>query len=421
MTTPSAQSGSRTDFDLIIVGGGLVGASLACALSGHGLRLCLVERFELSAAPEASYDDRSLALSLASCQILRRLSLWPLLDGQHTAIQQVHVTSRHQPGLTRIRAAELGIDALGHVVAGRILGSAMLKRLPELEDLTLICPAEVTAIRQAEDQIVLTLDGGGEPRQISARLMAAADGADSPCRSMLGLSARTHDYQQTAVIANLTPDQDHRGRAFERFSAQGPMALLPHVGKRCGLVWTRSSDQAQALLDMDDESFRQSVQREFGYRLGAITRVGARASYPLRLVHARRQWAGRGLILGNAAHAIHPISAQGFNLGLRDVATLAEMLISQHASGQDLGSAVLLADYQQARQPDQDAIIEYTHTLVTLFAQPFAPIQLGRSLALMATELITPLKHVLARRTLGYAGQVSALARLNDGVFADVD
>ncbi len=416
--SPSQQ---QTEFDVIIVGGGLVGASLACALSGHGLRLCLVERFELSTAPEASYDDRSLALSLASCQILCKLSLWPLLDGQTTAIGQVHVTSRHQLGLTRINASELGLDALGHVVAGRVLGSAMLKRLPELDDLTLICPAEVIAVDQSVDQITLTLNRQGETLRINARLMAAADGANSPCRGMLGLNARSHDYQQTALIANVTPAEDHRGRAFERLTPDGPMALLPHVGKRCGLIWTRPTEMAGELLALDDEAFRHRLQQEFGYRLGSIRRVGKRASYPLRLVHARQQWAGRGLILGNAAHAIHPVSAQGFNLGLRDVATLAEMISQQQQQGGDPGSEILLAEYQQARQPDQDAIIEYTETLVRMFAQSFAPIQVGRSLALMAMELAGPLKQALARRTLGFAGHVPALARLNEGVFADVD
>ncbi len=399
------------DHDVVIVGGGLVGASLACALSGHGLKLALVERIALTAPSQPSYDDRSLALSRASCNIFRNLGLWEKLNDDVTPIREVIVSARGQFGLTRIRADELGVSELGHVVAGRVIGAAMHQTLPELEDLTLYCPAEVTALAQQKDRVSLNLKQVEADSTLSARLVVAADGADSPLRGMLGLAAKSHDYRQNAIIANVTPEHDHRGRAFERFTPTGPMAMLPHVGKRCGLVWTCRSDQLDELMALGDEEFIRRLQREFGYRLGRIHRIGKRASYSLRLVHATEQVAGRALIMGNAAHAIHPVSAQGFNLGLRDVATLAELLLQQHSENGDIADAGLLARYQQLRRPDQEGIINYTDGLVRLFAQPFGPIRVLRSLALVATELASPLKQELARRTMGFGGHVPALAR----------
>jgi len=400
--------------DVAIVGGGLVGASLAIALSGRGLKVCLIERISMQASSQPSYDDRSLALALSSCNVFQNLGIWSRFDeAEVTAIQEVHVTAEGQFGRTRITADELGVSSLGHVVAGRVIGAAVHGLLPTLPDLELLCPAEAVAVafQDGHNRLTIQIADSNETIQLDAKLLVAADGAQSPIRQMLALSAKEHDYGQKAIIANVTPEQAHRGRAFERFTSTGPMAMLPHVGQRCGLVWSLTHDQADAAMAWSDEEFLGAVQRSFGHRLGQLQRLGHRVAYPLKLVHARDQIAHRAVIMGNAAHTIHPVSAQGFNLGLRDAVTLAELINEAHDQGQDIGSERLLTRYQALRQEDQDGVIDYTDGLVRLFAQPLPLIQWGRSLAMTAIDVVPALKQKLAQRTMGFSGHVPSLAK----------
>lgn len=397
--------------DVIIVGGGLVGASMACALSGHGLSVAVIEAVPMRQSGQPSYDDRTLALSLASSRIFEVIGLWPGVKSGVTPIEQINISNRGHFGSARISAGELGVPALGYVCEGRLIGEAVQQRLPQCEDVHWYCPAKVSKIKRLADSVTVTVDDGQARIDLKGQLLIGADGANSMVREELGIDTAGHDYQQTAIIANVTPEKPHGNRAFERFTSTGPLAVLPHVGNRCGIVWTVASDTADAVMALDDHSFLESLQQRFGYQLGTLQNLGRRSCYPLRLLYAREQYGQRGVIIGNASHAIHPISAQGFNLGLRDVAVLAELIVKAKIAGEDIGARALLECYQSWRRPDQERMIQYTDSLVRIFAQPWLPVRMLRGLGLFAFDLARPLKRALSKRTMGFGGRVPKLAR----------
>jgi 2-octaprenyl-6-methoxyphenol hydroxylase len=403
----SNQSRDRVH-DVAIVGGGLVGASLACALAPLGLNVALVEAVPFRAAGQPSYDDRTLAVSYSSCRILEGLGIWPQLEGNTTPIRQVIVSERGRPGRVVLRPEEMGVDALGHVIEARMFGAAVLRRLGQLENTDLVCPAKVTGVSIDDQCAVLELDAGESPGELRARLLVAADGAASTVRRLLDIPARHHDYGQSAVICNVTPERRHHGRAFERLTPTGPFAVLPHVGNRCGLVWSVASDAVEEVLAMPEAEFLAAARDRFTGELGDFVRAGARASYPLKLVRAERDTHPRLVILGNAAHAIHPIGAQGFNLGLRDVAVLAEVL-ARPDLGDPGGEAVLNA-YSSWRRPDHDSTIAWSDGMARLFANPAPLAAVLRSAGLLAHALVPPLRRQLASGAMGYRGRIPRLA-----------
>jgi 2-octaprenyl-6-methoxyphenol hydroxylase len=406
-------------FDVAIVGGGLVGASLACALTPLGLKVCLLEAVTPGASDQPSYDDRTLALSASSCRILQGLELWPQLQQHATAIREIQVRELHQPGSVQLQAREMGLESFGHVVEAREFGAAVRQRMDRLKPgLSLICPARVDSLQTSTDRVHITYSAGDQEKSLQARLLVGADGAESRIRAAAGIETERYDYQQTAIICNVTPEQLHRGRAFESFTPTGPFALLPHQDGRCGLVWSVASEQAAALLALDDESFKQLAEKHFGNALGAWKKIGRRSSYPLQLVRAQSDWRPRVLILGNAAHAIHPIAAQGFNLGLRDVAVLAEVLANAVTDARinsgvesDPGATRVLQTYSAWRKQDQAETIAYTDGLVRLYANPTVTARLARRAGLLVHRLSPSLRRRLAIKSMGFRGQIPKLAQ----------
>ena len=411
MTRGTDQS-TASRHDVIIVGGGLVGASLACALAPLGLKLALIEAVAFRAASQPSYDDRTLALSASSCKILQAMGLWSSLRDHATAIREIHVRELHRPGHVVLNPRDLGLDRFGHVVEARVFGAAMSAALPRLENTDFICPAAVEGIRVGEDEVTVDYTGPGGPGQARGALLVGADGAQSFVRESLGIDVERHDYHQTAVICNVTPEQDHRGRAFECFTPSGPFAVMPHVQGRCGLIWCEDSDRAQELLELPDGEFLQRAQHRFGDHLGAFLKLGRRSSYPLRLVRAREDTRPRAVILGNAAHAIHPIGAQGFNLGLRDVAVLAEVLAESVRRGgvATVGHPDTLRRYSEWRAPDQRGTIAYSDGLARLFSNPSPLAAAARTTGLLAHAFIPSLRRQLAVRAMGFRGRIPRLA-----------
>lgn len=436
-----APTSSAITFDVAIIGGGLVGASLACALAPLGLKLCLLEAVTPRAAEQPSYDDRTLALSASSCRILQGLDLWAKLQPHATAISEIHVSEMNQPGSVLLDPAELGLESFGHVVEAREFGRAALAKLNELPQLSLICPAQVQSLKTAADGVQITYLSGDAEKSLHARLVVGADGAESLVRAAMQVEVERHDYGQTAIICNVTPEQPHRGRAFENFTPTGPFALLPHRDGRCGLVWSVASDQAEALMALDDAAFLHQAEARFGNKLGAWQKIGKRSSYPLKLVRAKSDRRPRTLILGNAAHAIHPITAQGFNLGLRDVAVLAEVLAearSRNSAGKSAGNSAgksagksagnsagdsgrqadefdpgaesLLRAYSTWRVDDQAETIAYTDGLVRLYANPTALAGAARQVGLLAHRLLPSLRRRLAIKAMGFRGRIPRLA-----------
>lgn len=414
--------------DVAIVGGGLVGASLACALAPLGLRITLIEAVPPQAAAQPSYDDRTLALSESSCRILQGLGIWPALENRATPIREIRVTERNRPGLVILDPRELGMERFGCVVEAREFGTAVQGVLAGLSGVEVICPAQVTAVETVTADVRIAFQRDGQDHDLHARLLVGADGAESVVRTALGIAVERHDYGQTAIICNVTPEKGHEGRAWERFTPTGPFAVLPHINGRCGLVWCVASAEADSMLQLPDDEFLQRAQAQFGNALGAWRKLGKRSAYPLRLVRAATDVGPRSLLLGNAAHAIHPLGAQGFNLGLRDVAVLAELLAELLAghlaepgavpaaagngqeSENDIGAADLLQRYSAWRAPDQAGTIGYSDGLARLYANPGLMAGMARGFGLLAHALIPPLRRQLAIRAMGYRGRIPRLA-----------
>ena len=399
---------SATQYDLIIVGGGLVGGSLACALGRAGLRVALVEALASAVRSQPSYDERVLALSWGSRRILEAMGLWASLAPGAEAIRRVHVSDRGSFGFARLDAAEEGVPALGYVAPARLIAQAIQTRM---DGVAVFCPARLLGFHLQEDGVEVEVASGGESQLLSAALLVAADGGDSAIRKRLGFEALARGYGQDAIITTVTPDRPQPGVAFERFTDTGPLALLPMTEGRYSLVWTARETETAGILGLDDQAFLDRLQARFGYRLGRLGRPGRRLAYPLNLLLTRNPVRQRLVLIGNAAHTLHPVAGQGLNLGLRDLAALAEIVTDRVRAGADPGTPEALAAYQGLRGGDQDRTGLATDFLAHLFVNPWPPLRLGRDLGLLALDLLPRARHGLAQRFMGTAGHLPRLAR----------
>ena len=384
--------------ELAIIGGGLVGASLALALQQgaqqRGWRIQLIEPFAPGNAYQPSYDARSSALSYGSRQIYERLGLWPAIAERAEPILHIHVSDRGRFGATRLTAIEEGVPALGYVVENAWLGQCLWKAL-DPEVVMRRCPAEVEALQAQAGGYRLTLTDG---ERIDCSLAILADGGRSGLREQLGIDISRRPYGQTALIANVTPGKPHAGQAFERFTDEGPMALLPVRDNRCALVWSQPEADAARLAALNEADFLAELQQAFGYRLGAFQQVGARHLYPLMLVEAQEQVRNGLVVLGNAAHSLHPIAGQGYNLSLRDAEALAEVLLRSDATPGDLAT---LQGYHQRQWLDQRLTVGFSDQLTRLFGDSGPMIVAGRNAGLMGLDLLPPAKNWFARQAMG--------------------
>ncbi len=405
--------------DVAIVGGGMVGASLALALAATPLTVALVEGMDPRAAgSQPSFDDRTTALGNGTRRILEALGVWEAILPQAGPIRLIHVSDAGRFGFARLVAAEQGVDAFGYVVVNRVLGRALWDAMGKSPRLLACMPARARAgaIDGAARELVLDSTDPAVPQRLRARLVVAADGAQSSLRAALGIDASLEDYGQVAVIANVAADRPHGDVAYERFTATGPIALLPQASGDWGLVWTQAPERAAAALDWDEQRFLRELQRVFGWRAGRFTRVGRRASYPLRLTRAVRPSAARAVLIGNAAQSLHPVAGQGFNLGLRDAATLAELLAEGIATAPvgstfDAGAPALLGEFARRRAEDRAGVTRFTDGLVRLFGDRRPGFGLARDLGLLLFDLSPTAKAALSRVSWGFAGHTPRLAR----------
>jgi 2-octaprenyl-6-methoxyphenol hydroxylase len=398
------------DHDILIIGGGLVGASLAIALDGAGLSVGLVEVAPPRVDRQPSYDERNLALARATVNALEALGVWPHVAARAVPIRRIHVSRQGEFGAARLAAGKHGVEWFGAVLPARELGNGLLARLDACRALTRHAPAQLSAITRADDAIEATLETAEGPRQVRTRLLVGADGTTSFVRSTLGIETENVDYAQTAFVATVLPQRDLDGCAYERFTATGPVALLPLTERRAGVVLTVPTADAPRVAALDDAGFIDLLHARFGYRLGRFARPGRRVSYPLKRVLALRLTAPRVALVGNAAQTLHPIGAQGFNLGLRDALTLAELLLEAHQAGADPGAPALLADYAQRRREDREGTAAMSDGLARWTADESPPLKLLRSFALVAVDRIAPLQGELVRRGMGFRGRVPRLA-----------
>jgi len=390
---------------VIIVGGGMAGATLALAISEltqGALPVHLVEATAPDSAEHPGFDARAIALAAGTCQQLARVGIWSHIANYATPITRVHVSDRGHAGFVTLSAEDYRIAALGQVVELHDVGKTLFRLLQKAPGVTLHCPERVSSFTRDEQQVSVVLDSG---KVITGSLLVAADGSRSALGAQCGVSWQQTPYQQVAVIANVTTAVAHQGRAFERFTSHGPLAMLPMSQGRCSLVWCHPLEKQEQVLGWSDEKFCHELQKAFGWRLGNIVHAGTRSAYPLSLTTASSAISHRTVLVGNAAQTLHPIAGQGFNLGMRDVMSLAESVTEAWRAQRDVGGYAVLTRYRDRRHADKQATIGVTDGLVHLFANRWAPLVVGRNVGLMAMELFTPARDALAQRTLGWVAR----------------
>ena len=406
---------SRTKhYDIVIAGGGMIGTCLALALAPLGLRVAVVEAIARQEAAQPSFDDRSTALSRSTQRMFEAMGLWPDVVAAATPIRGIHVSDKGRFGFSHIDAEEQGVEALGYVVINRVLGGVLQDALDELDGVDVLCPARIVDIDLAPDAAKAVVEDDNDERTVlSCDLLVAADGANSAVREMMGITAQKSPYGQRAVIGNLQPEKSIDNTAYERFTQQGPLAVLPVADDRAGFVWTVSEEDAERVMTLDDDEFLVELQKEFGYRLGAFSRVGKRASYPLILSKALRLTATRSVLVGNSAHGLHPVSAQGFNLGMRDVAALVDCIADARTSSADFdpGASSLLEQYASWRRSDQKKLVRFTDSVVRLFGTDRRPLRTLRNIAMLGFDLVPGVRAAFAKHTMGLAGRLPRLSR----------
>jgi len=412
-------SGERADnhFDLIIIGGGLAGASLACALKDTSLKIAVIEAHELNTDTQPCYDDRTVALSYGSRVIFEAMGLWPALAPFAEAINTIHISDRGHFGVSRLTREQEGVEALGYVLENRDVGQQLYAVIEASSNIHLFCPAELNSLQQDTEQVSIEISIDGKTQTLTAALLVAADGNKSQVLQLLNIGSSRKDYAQSALITNITPGKKHNNVAYERFTETGPLAFLPMTQNRCSVVWTLTPEQADYLYALDESDFTAQLQDRFGFRLGQIKKVGKRHIYPLFLQAAAQMVQGRVAIIGNAAHSVHPVAGQGFNLALRDVALLAELIVDKQRAEENIGSPAMLQQYAALREDDIKRVYRFTDVLVRTFSNSIAPVAHARSLGLLLVDLCPDAKHQLAMQSMGLnTGTAGRLSRLNRGL-----
>ncbi len=391
----------NTSCSVLVVGGGLVGTSLAIALDQAGIEVTLVEAKARPVSTQADPEERNLALARASVNGLRHLGVWRHAASEATPIRTIQVSRQGAFGSVRLHAADAGVDALGYTLPARALGAALAARLGECTRVQHKVPAKVSNFESDAQGWDVRLAEAKQEQRLHASLLVGADGTASSVREALGIGTDEYDYEQVLMVGTVRTERSLEGRAFERFSGAGPVALLPLAKDRAGLVLTIPAAEAEVVMAMDEHSYLELAQARFGWRMGRFVQAGRRQVWPIRRVAAQSLCASRAVLVGNAAQTIHPIGAQGFNLGLRDALTLAELL----AVAEDPGADTLLAEYAARRKPDRDGVMRMSHGLVRLACLPGSALHPLYSLGLGMVGQCPPVRKAILRRGMGFRGQ----------------
>ena len=406
---PAVKTPSTQSVEVVVVGGGMVGLTLACALAGTGVEVAVIERADPAALTGQAFDGRVSAIALASQRGLEVVGVWPRLNALGDVVQPIHairVSDGDSLLFLHYDRHDLDEGPLGFIVENRHLRTALVALADRTPGLALFAPRRLTAMDRTDRSVSIALDDGAS---LSARLAVAADGRRSALRRAAGITTMEWTYPQTGIVCTVAHERAHRGIAHERFLPAGPFAILPITGDRSSLVWTERSDTAPAVLPLNDAEFGDELAARFGEFLGRLEVVGPRWHYPLSLVHADRYTARRLVLVGDAAHAIHPIAGQGLNLGLRDVGALAEVVVDARRLGLDIGDPGVLVRYQDWRRFDNLLMMAVTDGLNRLFSNELAPVKLARDLGLAAVNRLPPLKRLFMRHAMGLAGELPRL------------
>ncbi|MCU4328751.1 FAD-dependent monooxygenase [Acinetobacter pittii] len=395
---------------VIIVGGGMVGLSLSLMLAKANIAVKLLEAVKYpsyddqNVAPyHSSFDARNTALSRRSVQIYQKLGLWDALQQHATPILQVHITEQGSFGKARLIAEQEKVESFGQVIENAWLGRVLLTQVRQQPLIELIDGVQVTALTQDAEQVHIEAKRGDEVLKLESKLLIAADGRDSFCRQAIGVSVDVHDYDQVAIVTTVQTSKPHEQVGFERFSALGPLALLPLPGEyRRSVVWPiKKGTEGEWLGEENDQHFLDALQKTYGDRAGKFEKTGRRFSYPLSQVLAHKQAVGRVILMGNAAHTIHPVAGQGFNLCLRDADVLVRYLVNQLTASDDIGNPDNLLAYEQARLSDQQRVIKFCDTVVRGFSNQNPLLKLIRNTGLIAFDVIPGVKPLVANYAMG--------------------
>ena len=391
------------DYDVLIVGGGLVGNCLALALKEADLRIALIEANSREQLHSSPAGDRALALSAGTIYLLQALNAWDGVKSKATAIKTIHISDKGHFGKTRLSAKKQNVDALGYVIRARDIESHLADLVSQTE-ITQISPARVIGLISGTESVNISLKQQQQSTTLTAKLLVGADGGQSSIRNLLEIPLQKTEYGQTALVTTIKTSLPHNNVAFERFTSSGPLAVLPINNEECSVVWTRTHEDAENLQSMQEDEFIAQLQDCFGYSLGIITLTAPRIAFPLSLIRAEKMVSGRAVLIGNAVHQLHPVAGQGFNLGIRDVVLLAEMLIKQQKA--DVGDAEFLNKYAKARQKDHDQTIGFTDNIVKLFSTDWLPIAATRSISLAVLDHIPLAKSILAKHAMGLSDRL---------------
>ncbi len=403
---------SAEKFDVVISGAGVVGMTLAAALAQYGLSIALVEYTDISANLEGSkhtdFDGRSYAISYAPYMMMKTLGLWDKLGEQAQPINEIHITDGHSPLFLHFDEKDLGDGPLGQMVEVRHLNHRLFEAVSQNRNITLISPDHITHVENTPSESQLTLQSG---RTLTCSLVVCAEGRQSPLRNKMGIKIRNWSYDQTAIVTTVSHDIDHAGTAYEHFYPSGPFAILPLRDKRSSIVWCEPPERAKTIMGLSDKAFDRELAKKFGNFLGTVTHMGERWAYPLSSQLADDYLAPRFCLIGDAAHGIHPIAGQGFNLGLRDIAALTEVLVDAKRLGGDLGSEFTLERYVRWRRTDNNILALGMDSLTRFFSNDIAPIRLVRQLGLGLVGEIPPLKKFFMRHARGTVGKLPKLLK----------
>jgi len=392
-----------------IVGGGLAGASLACALEPLDLDITVLEATPLDHDNQPSFDERTIALTYSSRRVLEGIGIWPEITSDAGPIHRIHISNRGHSGFARLDRSLIGTDALGYVVPTRTLGRVLTERLRNNPRIDYRCPAEANGIDHDPRNSSIRVEVSGE--HISSSLVVLADGGRSSLAQSMGLKTEEKQYDKEALIGIVGVDRDQDATAYERFTRHGPLALLPLDARRYALAWTLPKAQASEMVTLPEKVFLEALQDAFGERVGFFSRCDRLKTYPLRRVEVETPVAERLVALGNAAHIVHPVAGQGFNLGLRDVAHLAEEILHGLKNDKDIGDSEILAQYAKLRHRQTKRVLRFTDGLLQVFTNDYPGLSSGRNIALNMLEILPPAKRALLKRTAGLSGPLPRLAR----------
>tara|TARA_R110000751_G_scaffold7942_2_gene32237 strand:+ start:21041 stop:22327 length:1287 start_codon:yes stop_codon:yes gene_type:complete len=393
-------------FDVIILGGGLAGASMAMALAHGGLRSVVIDRENPQTLLAANHDGRTCAIAAASRAVLDVTGVWQYMQADAQPISDIRIADGKSPLYLHYDHRDVGSEALGYIVENRVTRQALYRAMDENDLVTLIAPASVATIARTSANMVLTLDDG---RHVCAPLAIGAEGRNSLLRKWAGIKTYSWQYDQSAIVCTVKHERPHHGVAVEHFLPAGPFAILPMTENRSSIVWTESTAMANYLVGQSEDVFVDELHQRFDGYLGDLDVIGPRFCYPLGLQHAYQYCDARLALIGDAAHGMHPIAGQGLNMGIRDVAALAEILINARRLGRDIGMQDVLAEYEQWRRFDNTVMLAVTDVTNRLFSNDLAPVRFARDAGLAVVQKMTPLKRTFMSHAMGYAGTLPLL------------